>query len=369
MRRAVIIDDEPWTRNVIKSLAQWEKLGIELVGEASDGESGLALIRSVRPDIVITDVSMPRLNGIDLLKQLREDGILVPVLIISGYDDFSYVRSALKLGVTDYLLKPIKAQELNQQLRCCLDALGEAQSGPAADVPSAGFFAEGWEEQYFDVRRELELGLQLGRREAVERQFSRLLEIIRTREGRRPPNAIMIGIYYALLIPLQRHIEAIGASREELLSGKSGIFVFGQNKSLEEMLDHVQDLYLTAMQARASRQRRGGLDIEEVCRFVREYYAQGVTLEQAADAFHVSKEYLSKAFKAHQKEGFTEYLTGLRMKRAHELIVREEVPLKEVGALVGYFDLAHFYKSFKKFFGKTPGEVRKGLKSDKISGP
>ena len=111
-RKVVIIDDEPWTRGVIIKLAQWDRLGLKVVGEAADGETGLELIRKVLPDIVITDVRMPRIGGIELVQKLRSEGFQIPILIISGYDDFAYVRSALKLGVTDYLLKPIKAQEL-----------------------------------------------------------------------------------------------------------------------------------------------------------------------------------------------------------------------------------------------------------------
>ena len=78
---------------------------------------------------------------------------------------------------------------------------------------------------------------------------------------------------------------------------------------------------------------------------------------------------LSKAFKADRKEGFSEYVTSLRMKRAYELIVEFDTPPKDVGAMVGYFDLAHFYKTFKKHFGKTPGEVRESLKKDKTTTP
>ena len=112
--KVVIIDDEPWTRGVILKLGQWNQLGLEVVGEAADGETGLELIYKVLPDIIITDVRMPRIGGLELVQKLREQGYNVPVLIVSGYDDFSYVRSALQLGVTDYILKPVKAQELNQ---------------------------------------------------------------------------------------------------------------------------------------------------------------------------------------------------------------------------------------------------------------
>jgi two-component system response regulator YesN len=81
-------------------------------------------------------------------------------------------------------------------------------------------------------------------------------------------------------------------------------------------------------------------------------------LELTAAIFYVSKEYLSKVFKATVGMGFQEYLTSLRMERAKELILSYKVPLKDIGELVGYLDQAHFYKTFKRFYGKTPGEIR-----------
>ena len=78
--KVVIIDDEPWTREVIKTLANWEALGLEIAGEASDGEYGLELIRLTVPDIILTDVKMPHLNGIDLIDTLRKENNNTPVI-------------------------------------------------------------------------------------------------------------------------------------------------------------------------------------------------------------------------------------------------------------------------------------------------
>lgn len=351
------------------NLAQWSRLGLEVVGEAADGETGLELIHRVLPDIVITDVRMPRIGGIELVQKLRAEGFRIPVLIISGYDDFSYVRSALKLGVTDYLLKPIKAQELNQQLQRCVEILNRDKNVKPKTSIQMGFFADGWDDRYFRIRKELETALQLGNQAKVAEQFRSLYEVIQKHEGERPSNPVMIGVYYALMLPLQKHIETMGSIREAVFEGKNTVFVFSQDNTLKQMLDFLQELYLSAIQFREKLQQRTRLDISAVCRYVQEHYTQGVTLEQTADVFHVSKEYLSKAFKAYQKEGFSEYVTSLRMKQAYELIAHYDAPLKEVSAMVGYFDLAHFYKTFKKYFGKTPGEVRESLKNDNISTP
>lgn len=370
IRKVVIIDDEPWTRGVITKLGQWNKLGLEVVGEAADGETGLELIHKVLPDIIITDVRMPRIGGIELVQKLREEANHVPILIVSGYDDFSYVRSALKLGVTDYILKPVKAQELNQQLQRCVEMLDKEEIVKPKPVMQAGFFADGWDDIYFGVRNKLEAALHVGNCEIIERQFAELQRVICEHEGERPSTTVMIGIYYALLYPLQKYIDTIGAERNDAFDVKEPVFVFSRDNTAEQMLNFVKVLYLSVVRyVEKQQQQRVRLDIDAVCRYIQENYTQGITLEQTADVFHVSKEYLSKAFKTWRKEGFSEYVTSLRMKRAYELIAEYDAPLKEVGAMVGYYDLAHFYKTFKKYYGKTPGEVRDSLKIDNTRTP
>lgn len=109
---------------------EWENKGLEIVGEASDGEYGLELIRQTSPDIILTDVKMPQLSGIELIDSLRREGNKSLVIFISGYDNYAYIRSALKLEVVDYLLKPIKKEELNNQLDHCLALLSDKKKVP-----------------------------------------------------------------------------------------------------------------------------------------------------------------------------------------------------------------------------------------------
>lgn len=365
VRKVVIIDDEPWTRGVISKLGQWERFNLELVGEAADGETGLELIHKVIPDIVITDVRMPRIGGIELVQKLRQEGNRVPILIISGYDDFSYVRSALKLGVVDYILKPVKAQELNQQLQRCVEALEREDAIKPKTVMQAGFFADGWDSIYSGIRRKLEAALYAGNFEILENQFDELLFVVQKHEGEKPSTTVLIGIYYAMLYILQKYVDAMGINRNDAFGRSAPVFVFGKDNTSEQVISFVKCLYLdVARYVELQQQQRSKLDIDSVCRYIQANFTQGITLEQTADVFHVSKEYLSKSFKAATGEGFAEHVTSLKMKRAHELITVYQVPIKDVGAMVGYYDLAHFYKTFKKYYGKTPGEIRDGLKID-----
>lgn len=363
IRKVVIIDDEPWTRDVILRLGKWTELGLEVVGEASDGETGLALVQRVCPDVVITDIKMPGIDGIELVERLRKKGYQNPILVISGYGDYPYVRSALKLGVVDYLLKPIKAQELNQQLKRCVNSLSQAKIFDPTATTEVCFFADGWESSYFEVRSTIETALRIGNQLLIHQQLEKLETLLCQNEGETPPITIMIGIYYALLFSLQRYVGTMGIDRNAAFSNMSATFVFNRDTTIRQIMNHIEAMYCAVIDY-LKKQQHMRLDVEAVRKFIDENYAQGINLEQTADTFHVTKEYMSKAFKQSQGMGFTEYVTSLRMRRAYDLITSQQVQLKEVGSMVGYFDLAHFYKTFKKFFGKTPGEVRDSLKKD-----
>lgn len=114
--RLLIADDEPKLCQLIINLIDFEKLDLELVGQANNGLDALDIIKYQNIDIVLTDVRMPGLNGIELMEEALKIKKDIYFIVISGYDDFSYVQSALRMGAIDYILKPIKKSELNQSL-------------------------------------------------------------------------------------------------------------------------------------------------------------------------------------------------------------------------------------------------------------
>lgn len=112
MIRAILADDEAVILKGLKKLIDWKGLGIELVGEASDGQEALGLILEKRPELAVSDISMPGLNGLELLRQVKEQDVPTQVIFVSGYQEFSYARDAVKYGAVDYLLKPVEPEEL-----------------------------------------------------------------------------------------------------------------------------------------------------------------------------------------------------------------------------------------------------------------
>ncbi|MCU6709280.1 response regulator [Paenibacillus sp. J5C_2022] len=114
--KVLIVDDEKHVRSAIELLADWEAHGIKEVRQAADGEEAVELIAAYSPQIVLTDMRMPRKDGAELLSWLYTNKPHMKVIVISGYDNFEYVRHAVRHGGMDYILKPVKKEALNEAL-------------------------------------------------------------------------------------------------------------------------------------------------------------------------------------------------------------------------------------------------------------
>jgi len=116
MISTIIVDDELWVCQLIKRIVKWEELGFSIIGEAYDGNEAFDMVNSKKPDLVVTDIRMPGLDGISLIEKAKESRLDTNFIIISGYSDFEYAKSALKYGAMGYLLKPINRKELTDLL-------------------------------------------------------------------------------------------------------------------------------------------------------------------------------------------------------------------------------------------------------------
>ncbi|OJV65174.1 MAG: hypothetical protein BGO41_01020 [Clostridiales bacterium 38-18] len=377
--RAVIIDDEAWTREVIKSLGRWEALDIEIVGEASDGDFGIELIRQLKPEIVITDINMPKKSGLELIRSIRATGSTAKVIIISGYDDFEYIHTALKLGVSDYLLKPIKPDELNKQLELCVISLDEASSrnklqlegGLQFELSSYEFMAATWAEAFNQHKAAAYEALYSDDEEVLDSVFNKIQRLFDQQDKADKGlsnKSDLIFIFYTLMSQLKIFISENEFKINDIFNTNECAFVFSQECTSDEMLYFIKSLYIkTAQSVKWLRLNRNKLDIGKIKHYIDENYQNQITLEQTATRFYISPTYLSKCFKNAYEEGFNEYLNSVRLEKAKQLILEKKLPLKEVGYLVGYVEQAHFYKKFKKYFGVTPGEMRESIKMNNES--
>ena len=138
MYRVVLVDDEHMILEGLSRVVPWEKLGCEVSGTAGNGRDGLELIRRVKPDILMTDIRMPNMDGLGMIAALRSEFPRLQITVLTAFRDFEYAQTALNLGVCRYLLKPSRMDELNEAIRTMiarLDAMPKA--GPReAQEPS-----------------------------------------------------------------------------------------------------------------------------------------------------------------------------------------------------------------------------------------
>lgn len=126
MYKVVVIEDESIVRRGIIQSIDWNSVNCMVMGEAEDGIKGVELIKRVHPDIVVSDISMPNMSGIEMVETLREAGIAPKVIFLTAFDDFSFAVDALRLQAADYILKPFKDGEMEECLAKIIQGLGNS---------------------------------------------------------------------------------------------------------------------------------------------------------------------------------------------------------------------------------------------------
>ena len=114
--KVIVVEDEVRIREGIRDLIDMLEDEWEFAGEAENGEAGLELIRSIHPEVVITDIRMAKMDGLEMLEAARAEGLDVKAVVLSAYSEFEYARTAMKMGVTEYLLKPVSIDEFFKAL-------------------------------------------------------------------------------------------------------------------------------------------------------------------------------------------------------------------------------------------------------------
>ncbi|AQR76327.1 response regulator transcription factor [Paenibacillus larvae] len=116
MRSVFLVDDEPFILEGLQTIMEWEKLGLKVVGHDSNGEKAFAFLKDHPVDLLITDIRMPKMDGLELIKQMKLIHGKMKFIILSGHHDFNYLKQGMKLGIENYILKPINIEELESTL-------------------------------------------------------------------------------------------------------------------------------------------------------------------------------------------------------------------------------------------------------------
>ena len=354
--KVVILDDEPWSRQLVKSLIEWDRLGLVAAGEADDGESGLTLISELAPDIVITDMRMPGMDGTELLRALRVSHPDIRTLVMSGYDDFSLVREALKSHAVDYLLKPLDPVELNKVLSAIVRELdAETAALPVSLNTTVLFNTVGELKEYVSIRRRIFGHLLELDMDSIDTHLSALVDFLNDRGTRTLESDVLGHIAGDFLHMLEEFLSLNNGAGIDAVSDEAPLPV----DDVMGLCDGIRRIYQSAIRAIIDdRSRRDHLDPQDVKDHIDRHFRDPISLESVARMFLISKEHLSRVFRKTFNATVNEYITSLRMERARYLITEEEIEIKQVAYLTGYSELPYFYRVFKKYFGLTPGQIR-----------
>lgn len=365
MYQILIIDDEPYARQVVRSLGKWKELGIEIVGEASDGKEGIRKLAELHPQIVITDMRMPGLDGSELLKKFETEDSKVKIIVMSGYNDFSYLQQAIRSSAVDYLMKPVDPVELNSCLQRCVQELKREESKGRADISvPLNMFKKEQREIYTSLCERLRNCLLELDASSVRGILNQIHELISTILLHDQAGQVLSCVAYELLLPLKDFYLKNGEEGQWFSDYPISELAVVHMDSPERVFCELSDIYerfiATIENVRHNKYR---LNLKEVQNYIDEHFCEKISLSNIAQNFFVSKEYLSRAFKAFAGENISDYISRKRMEKARDLIVQQKISIRYAAEAVGYQDIAYFYRIYKKHFGVTPG--KKSILSNK----
>ncbi|REE69677.1 two-component system response regulator YesN [Paenibacillus taihuensis] len=342
--RILLVDDEQMIKLSLRKIISETHPDFVIVGDASDGQEALGLAARERPHVIITDISMPVMGGLELIRHIHESGEPTEIVILSGYGEFDYAQEAIRCGVADYILKPMRVSAVKElMLKLYAKHLERIESMQTRSSLSCEFFYDA--EALFEMIWKTDEASVLAEAARVQRKItgSELQE-----EQKR-------SILLDLAAALQRQAE---------LRGASVAFELQWSERLEELCELFRSMLLHAIQqVRSSRNWGKHPAIREAVQVIESRYADpNLKLDELLNQLGMSVTHFYNLFKQETGKSFITYLIEYRMDEAKALLERNrEMKTYEIGERVGYPDYPHFTKLFKKTVGVTPSEYKKLL--------
>ena len=408
--KVFLVDDEIVIREGIRESFPWEETPYSLVGEAPDGEMALPIIRDTNPDIVITDIKMPFMDGLELCRELKSQMPWIGIIVLSGYDEFEYARQCIKLGVREYLLKPINSADLREALDKVSAQLKEERktlehaASLRARMEDGGKFLkekligslfsdEAVPEDSYDVIKQLRsMGCP------VPAPFYVVIDAAFSPTGTGQEAASLLaessgGIVNASASRTGTRLLVLGDNAEDA-EERAYAFATSLSQELEraqckdirvgigEIVDNPEKIYQSVKAARHIRhllaerkderavilgvREMGEVSDEKVPSVISEaklymsqnYSNANLMLQDVAKAVNMSKSRFSTVFSQTTGQSFTEYLIYLRLGKAKELLKSSNLKSSQIATEIGYNDSHYFSYIFKKNVGMTPSEYR-----------
>lgn len=407
MYRIMIVDDEQRILDGMKRHLEKGNYGFAQIQTASDARTALSLIeKNAAPHILITDICMPGMSGVDLLKTLRSRGIASRVIVLSGYNDFEYVRAMAVLGIENYLLKPVNEEELSQTLEDTIRKLKKEEKEQNASLLHADLIRENiinrWiygsigEKELQERADFLALNLEaayfvpcilrvLGTRESKDRELKQqIYDLCRARISRQPDcycsrsyNGDTLALFcleeedLADALPariLNCCLEEIRETlhvKPYLLMGKPADGYWNVASRFQEALGngiYLDTLPLWDSPAQETGQEEAASPFSyHLAEYVLAHYPEDLSLKTLAAHFKGNAAYIGRIFKRDMHQTFHEYLKQVRLEKAKELLVHSDASAKEIAEKVGFQNATYFCTVFRKETGLSPAEYRRQL--------
>jgi two-component system response regulator YesN len=362
--------------------------------EAEDGVDALEKAKAVSPDVLLLDIHMPRLKGLDLVEKLNELERDWIVLIITGHDEFEYARTALTLKVFDFLLKPVpetRFREVIAKARAELETRREERRfvdwSKNRMVQQRGVFREMLFQDWIEGRASQDefeksaryLDLTLPRRPSlllVAFTGGARSELVRDERNRFFVTARQTALAFPGSVAFEdtQHNVVLVVDRDVSGGWRAAADLLGETLGDKATLPPVEGLDLEAVSELPEAWKRvagllatdraeGGL-VSGASGFLETHYRDpSVSLETVADHLRISPDYLSRLLKASTGRSFVNFLCHLRMDKAKVLLEDPRLRVAEVAERVGYRDQNYFCRHFKTVTGLTPKAWRSGNRS------
>lgn len=336
MYRMVVADDEYIVVEGIKAILERQKLQCEVVGYAYNGIDALDVIQEQKPDIVITDIRMPGLDGLSLIESCKEFLPDAYYVVISGYTEFEYARRAITLGVVNYIDKPVTIPKIEEVLQEV-----EKRSNPPQYA-------------YNRIIRETDRVVDMvliGKAEGLEEGMEGILRVIRETVPDFEQYKQEIYKIMSMLVQIFKETNPDAVCQithhdVEELHGEEECRLYCLS-----LIRKMGELFLGKKVGSSHRV------IQKLLQFIDEKYADNIGLNELAMLVNMNPAYLSILFRNEVGMSYVKYLTDLRIKKAKELL-DEGMKVMEVSEKVGYYNYRYFCEIFKKYQGITPNEYK-----------
>ncbi|MBQ7480966.1 MAG: response regulator [Lachnospiraceae bacterium] len=375
MMKVMLVDDEPFIMQGLEVLIDWNALGYEIVKMASNGGEAYEYLKSEQVDMVISDISMPVMTGLDLLKRIREEGLSdAYFVILSGYNDFKYAQQAIRYASMDYLLKPIDREELTDILKRAarMRESEHDETGMTAVLRALRTFRSDQDiKTYGD-----EINVPQGRIMLLKEQLDSLIAAVEqnditeinrsvdvlydeTRDRGMSTDVFDLNLNYLLFRLIHLAVEQDeSVDQEEVLSYISdNVYESGEIRGSRTHLKRFAISYAEYLVQLRKNVSRGIL--QEIEHEIRANFADNLTLKDLSRKYYVNSSYLGQLFKKKYDQSFKDYLCSVRISEAASMLLKTDEKIPVIAEKVGYKDTDYFIQKFIELKGCTPAKYRR----------